>query len=101
VSTKLKIFSIYDGKIRSFLRPFFEGHTGSAMRSFEEACQEPTSPFSKFPGDFVLYEIGSIDLELAELTSYSPKIQIAAAIDYAKAPMRSLPSLSSQEAAHV
>jgi len=80
----LKLFSIYDGKIRSFMRPFLDAHTGSALRSFEEACKEPSSPFAKFPQDFVMYEIGTFNEESGEVISYSPKIQIAAAIDYTR-----------------
>lgn len=85
----MKIFSIYDGKIRSFMRPFMDAHTGSALRSFEEACKEPTSPFAKFPADFVLYEIGTFNTETGLVSPYSPVNQIAAAIDYVRAPMRS------------
>jgi len=80
----LKLFSIYDGKIRSFMRPFLDAHTGSALRSFEQACKEPTSPFAQFPADFVLYEVGTFNEETGETTSYSPKIQLAAAIDYVR-----------------
>lgn len=82
----MKIFSIYDGKIRAFMRPFVDQHTGSAIRSFEEACTEPTSPFAKFPTDFVLYEIGSFNPENGKIDSYSPVLQLAAAVDYVKRP---------------
>jgi len=86
----MKVFSIYDGKIRSFMRPFLDAHTGSALRSFEQACKEPTSPFAQFPADFVLYEVGTFNQDTGDLTSYSPKIQIAAAIDYVRNPQSSL-----------
>lgn len=87
----LKVFSIYDGKIKSFLKPFVDQHTGQALRSFEEACREPSSPFAKFPSDFVLYEVGTFDSETGNLESYSPKIQIATPIEFIKAPMTSSP----------
>jgi len=87
----LKIFSIYDGKIRSFMRPFLDAHTGSALRSFEQACKEPTSPFAQFPADFVLYEVGTFNEETGQTNSYSPNIQIAAAIDYVRHPQAPLP----------
>lgn len=83
---QFKICAIYDGRIKSFLKPFSEQHTGSAMRSFEEACSEPTSPFAKFPSDFQLYEIAAFDAEKGKIDSYAPVILLAAASDYVKKP---------------
>lgn len=99
----LKVFSVYDGKIKVFLRPFVDQHTGSALRSFEEACKEPSSPFAKFPQDFVLYEVGTFDDESGKLVEYSPKIQIATPIEFIKKPMSASPltrkpSVSGKEA---
>jgi len=83
----LKMFAIHDGKINAFMRPFLDQHTGSALRSFEEACTEPTSPFAKFPTDFVLYEVGTFNVETGEIVSYSPKIQLATPIQFTKPKM--------------
>lgn len=73
----MKLFSIYDHKIKGYLKPFFDVHTGSALRAFEEACREASSPFAKFPSDFVLYELGTFNAETGEIKSYSPPIQLA------------------------
>lgn len=81
---KLKVFSVYDGKIGAFMRPFFDAHTGNALRSFEEACKEPSSPFAKFSSDFVLYEIGVFDDESGLMTSHNPLIQQATSLEYAR-----------------
>lgn len=80
----LKVFAVFDGKIGAFMRPFFDAHTGSALRSFEEACKEPSSPFAKFSSDFVLYEIGAFDDEKGILTHHNPLIQQATALEYSR-----------------
>lgn len=84
----LKVFSVYDAKIKSFMRPFVDQHTGSALRSFEEACKEPTSPFSKFASDFVLHEIATFNDETGVLTAHNPLIRQAAAIDFVSKPVK-------------
>lgn len=96
----LKFFAVYDGKIRSFMRPFVDSHTGSALRSFEEACKEPTSPFAKFASDFVLYELGTFDQENGQMKPYAQVLQIAAAVDFAKRPPVSISPSSSLEASN-
>jgi len=90
----LKAFSIYDGKTSSFLRPFFEAHTGSALRSFEEACSEPTSPFHKFPTDFVLYEVGTFEDSSGVLTPHGVPVHMATALEHASRRSSSLQAVS-------
>lgn len=58
---KVKMFSVYDRKIESYMSPFYEHHAGSALRSFEGAVTDPKSTFNKHPDDFVLYEVGTWD----------------------------------------
>lgn len=79
-----RLFSVYDGKIKSFMRPFTDQHLGNALRSFEEACKEPTSPFHKYSSDFVLYEIGTFDDESGQISAHSPLQHVAAAVDFAR-----------------
>lgn len=86
----LKVFSVYDGKVRAFMRPFMDQHTGNALRSFEEACKEPTSPFSKFASDFVLYEIGVFDDEQGRLIPHATNVQMAAAIDFVRSDLKAV-----------
>lgn len=97
----LKVFSIHDGKINAFLKPFVDQHTGSALRGFEEACREPSSPFAKFPSDFVLYEVGTFNPETGELVNYSPKIQLATPRQFIKTPLTATPLTSAPQQAEV
>lgn len=89
----LKVFSIYDGKIGAFMRPFFDSYTGNALRSFEEACKEPSSPFAKFPQDFVMYEIGTFDDSKGVFVSHNPLVQQATALEFRPRPGVSVESV--------
>lgn len=78
---RLKAFAVYDGKIGAFMRPFFDAHLGSALRSFEEACTEPTSPFAKHASDFVLYQVGEFEDEKGLLVPCTPPVQLSTALE--------------------
>lgn len=80
--SKIKIFSVYDGKTQTFSRPFFEKHLGAALRSWEEACKTPDSPFFKYPTDFVLYEIGEFDEDTGRISDFVPPRMLSAALDH-------------------
>lgn len=56
-----KMFSVKDHKVGIYMRPFFELHMGSALRSWEDACASPESPFHKYPNDFSLFLLGEFD----------------------------------------
>lgn len=58
---KLTVFSIYDSKAESFVQPFFSPTPGTAMRSFEEACNDSETNFSKHAGDYTLYQLGTFE----------------------------------------
>lgn len=78
---KHRVFSVYDGKVGIFMKPFLDPHLGNALRSWEEACTAPESPFHKYPSDFVLYEIGNFDDETGEIFCHDPKQQVATALE--------------------
>lgn len=78
---KLRMFSVYDGKVGIFMKPFYEAHLGNALRSWEEACNAQESPFRKYPSDFVLYEIAVFDDETGQIFCHDPKQQVATALE--------------------
>lgn len=57
----LKAFTVYDTKSEAYMQPFFQNAKGQAIRAFEDSCNDPNHPFSKHPGDYVLFEIGAYD----------------------------------------
>jgi len=79
---KLKIFTVKDHKVGIFMRPFFELHVGSALRSWEEACRSSESPFNKFPNDFSLFLVGEFDDLTGELRQLDSPEHMSAARDH-------------------
>lgn len=63
----LKVFAVRDMKAEAFLQPFFSPSIGSAVRAFSDAVNDEKCPFSKHPGDYVLYEIGDYLDSTAEM----------------------------------
>lgn len=63
----LSIFSIYDAKAESFLRPFCLPSIAHARRELAEVMQQPTGPFVDYPEDFTLFHVGEFDDETGEV----------------------------------
>ncbi len=81
---KLKVFSIYDSKAEAFIQPFYSQTTGTAVRSFEQACNDRASDFNKFAGDYTLFELGEFDQNTAEFTPLQTIVNLGVAITYIK-----------------
>lgn len=58
---KLLAFVIRDRAANVFDRPFFAIARGAAIRSFSDAVNGGDPNFSKHPGDFDLFELGTYD----------------------------------------
>lgn len=57
----MKMFSVYDSKGQFYSNPFFAKSSAEAIRSFEMGVRDPSTMLSKFPGDFILFELGEFD----------------------------------------
>lgn len=80
----LKLFSIYDSKAENFNQPFAMSAAGQAIRWFEELSQDTNSTISRFPNDFVLYEIGTFDNSTGNIVNLDPKINLGLATQFQK-----------------
>ena len=68
-----KIYSVFDVQAEAFGQPFFMQTDGIALRSFNEAAQNPQTEISKYPDDYVLYNIGTYDDDTGIITPQTPK----------------------------
>lgn len=59
----LQCFAIKDLKVGTFGRPFFSRHVAEAIRDLSQVVTDPSSVFSKFPADFELWLICSMNDE--------------------------------------
>lgn len=65
----LKMFTVYDSKAETYLRPFSMRSTGEAIRGFITTLNDGQSEMSKYPADFTLFELGTYDETKATITT--------------------------------
>lgn len=78
---KQKAFTIFDSKVGAYMQPFFMVSTGAAIRTWGDTVNDPKTQFSKHPGDFTLFEIGSYDEETGTFENYQAKINLGTALE--------------------
>lgn len=81
MSTKIRMFVIYDHKAEVFATPFFQRTRAEALRGFIEVCNDKTTNFYKWPSDYSLYEVGEFDLDSGEL-GIVEKRSLGTALDF-------------------
>lgn len=72
---RIKVFSVFDSKLASFGRPWYEMTEASAVRVFSDAVNDSTNAnnqWYKHPEDFSLYLLGEFDDSSGEITSERP-----------------------------
>lgn len=57
----MNIYSIRDDKAEAFMQPFYSVTHLTAMRSVEQAANDPESQIGRYPQDFQLYHLGEFD----------------------------------------
>jgi hypothetical protein len=68
------IFSIYDNVAHIFEPPFTEKNKGTAIRRIQDLIQNnSSSPYAKFPDNFVLYHIGFWDPSVGGILDLEPE----------------------------
>lgn len=58
---KMHIFSVYDSAVGAYLQPFFSRSMGEAIRSFQDAVNDPKTQFNSHTMDYTLFLLGSFD----------------------------------------
>jgi hypothetical protein len=78
----MKIFSIYDAKAQAYIQPFFSPTNGTAIRSFQSACNETNSNFNRYAADYTLFEIGEWEEQHGNITPHDLKKSLGTALEY-------------------
>ncbi len=78
----LVVFSVFDSKVGAFLTPFFCRNRAVALRSFMSACQDSSSDFCRYSGDFSLFEIGEWFPDSGELHMFEAKLNLGLASQF-------------------
>lgn len=58
---QFNVYSVHDLKASAFLPPFFMANDAMACRIFTECARDSKHQFGKWPGDYILYRIGTFD----------------------------------------
>lgn len=68
----MKLYVVRDVKADCFGAPMSIATEGLARRSFLEACLDQRSELSKYPEDYMLYQVGSYDPNSGSLSVLFP-----------------------------
>lgn len=75
----MKVFAVRDAKADAFGGLTVVSTKGLALRGFADAVADERSEFSKYPDDYMLYELGTYDPNSGELTSHRvPELVVSA-----------------------
>ena len=77
-----KCFSVFDSKIGSYSKPVFLRSKGEAIRSVITESQNPDSQFSKFPADFVLFEVGEYDDDTGTMIPHDANLSVGCIVEF-------------------
>lgn len=77
-----RIYSVHDSKAKAYLNPFYARTSGEAIRAFQTECKNNQSPFSQYPADFTLYELGEFCENTASLITHANPIHLSNAAEF-------------------
>lgn len=63
---KLQIYTIFDRKMVSYMKPMYPTHLVEIQRNLTEVMKDENANIAKFPEDYELYRLGEWDTESAE-----------------------------------
>lgn len=72
------------------MQPWYARTKGEALRSFEQAVNDPTTQLSKHPSDFTLFELGEFDEHMGIIIPNINKSVLGTAFEYKKPENRPL-----------
>lgn len=79
---KLKVFSILDVKAESFLELICFTTIGEAERFVKNLVSKANTNFSKYPEDFVLYQIGEYNAVKGLLMPFDKPSHVGKLLDF-------------------
>lgn len=84
---RFQLCSLYDMKVRVFMRPFTVAHVSMAQEALASAVNDPEHPCSAHPEDYTLFHIGTFDDDTGRIDSFSQPVHVALASSYQKKEM--------------
>lgn len=79
-----QLITVHDSKSGIFTPPVAVLAIGEAIRTFEDAVNDPQSPFNKHPEDYTLFHIGSYDETTASVEMLQSPLSLGGALNFVK-----------------
>jgi len=79
---KLNLYAVFDSVAGMHLTPFVAQNHGVAVRSFGDQCGNPNSPFHIHPDNYILFHIGTYDLQSARVENCERAERLGTAMDF-------------------
>lgn len=77
----MRLFAVRDVKSESFGAPFSIATVGLALRGFSDACTSGKSDLSKYPADYMLYELGTYEPNTGTIVCHNVPVFVASATE--------------------
>lgn len=78
----LKMYSVRDGAVDTFMRPWFARSDGEARRGMMDEMSNPQSQLARHPEDFSLFYVGEFDDETGLVSSPLQPVNLGLASSY-------------------
>lgn len=83
---QLRVFSIFDSKVGAYAQPFYSRTTAEAIRSVTEALNDPQSTLSKYPHDFILFDLATYDDQTGQFSSNAAPMSLGVLSEFKPQP---------------
>ena len=80
----MNIYTIYDSKSESYMRPIFCKTNGEALRIFTDIANDPGHSVGMHPEDYTLFLIGEFSEFDGEIKPSDAKQSLGLALDFTK-----------------
>lgn len=80
----LRVYTVFDSKIGTYMRPFVMQTKGEALRSWVDIVNDPQTQFNKHPEDFTLFEIAEYDDATGKFTNHPTPVSLGLALEFLK-----------------
>lgn len=74
--------SVYDSKVKVWSQPHLFVNRGAMLRAWEEAANDPQSPFSKHPADFTMFVVGEWNDETGQAVMFHAQESLGTALQF-------------------
>lgn len=78
----LKVYSVYDDAVKSYMPPFFLKTKGEAARAWIKVVNDKSLRFHESPKDYTLFEIGEFNEDTGMITPHKAHESVGNAVQF-------------------